>query len=410
MNQPKHPRLLLVLSTFPQLSETFIVSKFLGLLERGWDVHILCTHFNPPAWDQFPGLRDHPQARKHVHTALPTQPRWMAPLHLTLALTACLATTPRRTWRYLRMGWKRFGWGIFKRFYLDAPLIRLKPNLLHFEFGALAVGRTYLKSMLDVKLSVSFRGYDLNFVALDDPNYYDGLWKALDGCHLLSKYLWQKALARGCAVGMNHQLIPPAVDLRGFPEAKRSRDYKLGRAEKPLRILSVGRLAWKKGYEHALQAIWLLLKMGVLCEYHVVGEGEYRDALYFARHQMDLEDTVTFCGPLEHPAVLEKCAWADVFLHPSLSEGFCNAVLEAQALGVPVVCTDAGGLPENVADGVTGFVVPRRDPAALAEKLALLAGEPTLRATMGAAGCRRVEAHFRMAQQLDAFEDFYAGL
>ena len=125
---------------------------------------------------------------------------------------------------------------------------------------------------------------------------------------------------------------------------------------------------------------------------------------------MGLGDSVTFCGSMNHSAVLDKYVWADIFLHGAVSEGFCNAVLEAQAMGVPVVCTDADGLSENVADGITGFVVPRRDPAALAEKLALLAGEPTLRATMGAAGCRRVEAHFRMAQQLDAFEDFYAGL
>ena len=79
-------------------------------------------------------------------------------------------------------------------------------------------------------------------------------------------------------------------------------------------------------------------------------------------------------------------------------------------MGIPVVCTDAGGLPENVVDGVTGFIVPRRDPAALAEKLAILAEDGALRHRMGAAGRKRVETHFRMEDQLDAFEDFYASL
>ena len=59
-------------------------------------------------------------------------------------------------------------------------------------------------------------------------------------------------------------------------------------------------------------------------------------------------------------------AWADVLVHPSLTEAFGVAVAEAQAMGLPVVCSDAGGLPENVDHGVTGFVVPRRDAAALA--------------------------------------------
>lgn len=57
----------------------------------------------------------------------------------------------------------------------------------------------------------------------------------------------------------------------------------------------------------------------------------------------------------------EHFKWADVLLHSVISEGFCNVVVEAQAHGVPVVCTDAGGLPDNVEREITGVVVPRRD-------------------------------------------------
>jgi colanic acid/amylovoran biosynthesis glycosyltransferase len=74
---------------------------------------------------------------------------------------------------------------------------------------------------------------------------------------------------------------------------------------------------------------------------------------------------------------------------------------------LPVVCSDADGLPENVSDGITGFVVPRRDPEALAERLATLARDPALRAQFGRAGRDRVSIYFNLEQQLDAFSAFY---
>ena len=79
-------------------------------------------------------------------------------------------------------------------------------------------------------------------------------------------------------------------------------------------------------------------------------------------------------------------------------------------MGLPVVCSDADGLRENVADGVTGFVVPRRDTDAMAEKLALLAREGQLRQRMGQSGRVRVEKHFQLEQQLDVFEVYYLSL
>ena len=102
--------------------------------------------------------------------------------------------------------------------------------------------------------------------------------------------------------------------------------------------------------------------------------------------------------------------WADVFLHAAVSEGFCNAVIEAQAMKLPVVCTDADGLPENVCEGETGFVVPRRDPEAMALGLSRLAADPSLRERMGRAGRRRVEKHFRIEDQIVAFDRAYARL
>ncbi|MGQ9525954.1 MAG: glycosyltransferase family 4 protein, partial [Armatimonadota bacterium] len=181
----------------------------------------------------------------------------------------------------------------------------------------------------------------------------------------------------------------------------------LGTESRPLRILSVGRLEWKKGYEYALQAAKLLRDKGVRWTYRIVGAGEYLEAIAFCRHQLGLKDCVQLVGAVSHDQVLEQMRWADVFLHAAVSEGFCNAVLEAQASGLPVVCSDAGGLAENVADGETGFVVPRRDPKAIADRLELLAANPCLRQTMADAGRKRVASRFRIEAQIDSFERLY---
>jgi colanic acid/amylovoran biosynthesis glycosyltransferase len=150
-----------------------------------------------------------------------------------------------------------------------------------------------------------------------------------------------------------------------------------------------------------------LIAGGTPAVYRIVGGGSYEEPLLFARYQLGLEDMVTFLGPRPPAEVVEQMRWADVFLHPAVSEGFGNAIIEAQAMRLPVVAGDAGGLLENVANGRTGFVVPRRDAAALAERLAALAADPALRREMGRAGRERVETRFSLPGQIAAFDRFF---
>ena len=397
-------RIALVVPSFPKLSETFIVGKFLGLLERGWDVHIVCNRSDETEWALFPQLPR--SARKRVHTSWPDSPRWKAALLAPLAGLACFAAAPVRSWRYARRAARRFGLlEAMGRLYLDIPLVRLGPDVVHFEFGALAPDRMYLRELLGCRITVSFRGYDLNFVGLDRPDHYDEVWAQAAGLHFLGEDLWRRARKRGCPPDRFHALIPPAIDVAFY-----RRGYEPPRppaSPRPLRILSVGRLEWKKGYEDALLAVRKLLDDGIACEYRIVGDGEYLPAVAFTRQQLRLEEALEMLGALSREDVRREMQKADVLLHAAVSEGFCNAVIEAQAMELPVVCTDADGLSENVADGETGFVVPRRDPAALAAKLEVLARDPALRQRMGTAGRRRALEKFQLSEQIDRLEAFY---
>jgi colanic acid/amylovoran biosynthesis glycosyltransferase len=400
-------RVVQIVPAFPKLSETFIVSKFLGLLQHGWDMHVICGESDPREWQRFPELRGLADVQQRVHLAWPHRPRWLATLLVPVAFIWTIWLNPSGSWRYFYWGWSKFRWDLLRRFYLDSAILALKPDIIHMEFGALAAERMYLKGLLGCRVIVSFRGYDLNFVGLDNPGYYQQVWEQADALHLLGEALWQRAQKRGCPPEKMHRLIPPAIDPMKFDAVEQQPFEVVGTRERPLRIASVGRLEWKKGYDYALQAVRLLVDQGICCEYHLIGGGSYFDAVSFARYQLGLESVVRFMGELTSQEVNSQLLWSDVFLHAAVSEGFCNAVLEAQAMGVPVVCTDAGGLPENVVNGETGFVVPSRDPQALAEKLALLTRELPLRQKMGQAGRQRVQTNFKLADQILAFDRLY---
>src|SRR5439155_16807830 len=92
-------RLVLILPSFPKLSETFIVSKFLGLLERGWDVHVVCGMSEEAQFRHFPNLENRPEARRRIKVAWPHRPRWLAGLLMPFAFLHCLWSNPGGTWR-----------------------------------------------------------------------------------------------------------------------------------------------------------------------------------------------------------------------------------------------------------------------------------------------------------------------
>lgn len=400
-------RVVMVVSSFPKLSETFIINKFLGFLELGWDVYIVCNHIESKDWGRFPALVRNPDIRRRVIKSWPVSPRWLVLFLFPWALGKVLVNNFRGVCRYSCYGWRRLGSGVLKHFYLDSQIIYLKPDLIHFEFGALAVDRMHLKELLDCRIIVSFRGYDLNFAGLDNPNYYKLIWEQADGLHFLGQDLWKRAQRRGCPTTKRIKLIPPAIDTGLFSCKKEALGNNTTEKDRPLRILSVGRLEWKKGYEYAMQAVRIALDAGISCEYYIIGGGQYLGPLGFVRHLLGLEAQVHFLGPLPPAEVKLELERADIFLHAAVSEGFGNAVLEAQAMGIPVVTSDAGGLPENVSNGETGFVVSRRNPKALAEKLILLARHPDLRYRLGQAGRQRVLAHFRLENQVRNFAEFY---
>ncbi|XAM01485.1 glycosyltransferase [Phycisphaeraceae bacterium D3-23] len=140
----------------------------------------------------------------------------------------------------------------------------------------------------------------------------------------------------------------------------------------------------------------------------LLGDGPLRGELEALAAELGIAGTVRFMGRV--PDVRGLLPGADVALLSSLSEGLSVTLLEAMAAGLPVVATGVGGNPELVADGVTGLLAPREDPAALAAHLAALLTDAPRRATLGAAGRSRLLKHFTAEQMHAGYARHYAAM
>jgi glycosyltransferase involved in cell wall biosynthesis len=167
----------------------------------------------------------------------------------------------------------------------------------------------------------------------------------------------------------------------------------------------VGRLADGKGFDVLLAAAESLRDGDAsVC---LVGEGPLYDDLRAEIETRGLEDTVFLLGyRADVPRVL---AASDVLVLPSYREGTPRVITEAMASGLPVVATNIAGIPEQVSDGESGYLIPTGDPDALAARLAELLADPALRERMGRCGVRRAE-RFSVEAMVEAADELYADL
>lgn len=168
----------------------------------------------------------------------------------------------------------------------------------------------------------------------------------------------------------------------------------------PITVLAVGRLTEKKGFTYLLRACQVLRERGRRFRCEIVGDGPLRDELAAESRGLSLADTVTFCGALPHPEVIEKYRRSHVFVLPCVvgedgdRDGTPTVLLEAMAMRLPVVSTRLSGIPELVEDGVNGLLVPPGDVAALADALARLLDDREARLRLGERGRETVETSF----------------
>lgn len=224
--------------------------------------------------------------------------------------------------------------------------------------------------------------------------------------------LAQRVRAAACVVACNADvvrdlerygtavhLIPHGVDTERFcPQPPL--------APAPLRLLAVGRLVEKKGFDILIEAA---ARLTLHFELRIVGDGPLQAALQVAIQQAGLTGRVHLCGGLTHAELPQAYANAHAVVVPSIvdssgdRDGLPNVVLEAMACGRPVVASDVGAISHAVSDGVTGLLVPPGEAAALAHALSWLGQHPEAREEMGRFGRLRAEREFELGRCSERF-------
>ena len=199
------------------------------------------------------------------------------------------------------------------------------------------------------------------------------------------------------------RIIHNGVDLSSFTGVDGDLRAQLGLHEHELVVGILAALRPEKDHETFLRAASLVSERNPRARFMIVGDGPRRAALEALAEELGIRDHVMFTGARNDVAAV--LAAMDVFVLSSFTiECFPMALLEAMASSRPAVCTAVGGVPELLHDGVTGYLVPPRDPTALAERLSSLLESGQQRHQFGAAARARVEAEFTLETSMQEAE------
>ncbi len=277
---------------------------------------------------------------------------------------------------------------------------RFRPDLVHAHFASGGCSAMPLARCLGIPLIVTLHGADIT--VRTQPAHYAQLATEAARFICVSAFIRDQAIQSG---------FPPdklvmhyiGIDRKLFEPSATSMNTR--------KVLFVGRLVEKKGLEYLLRAMRIVQERDRHCELLVVGDGPLRSTLQALSENLQIR--CRFCGVQPPDAIRQLLQDTRVFCVPSVtaangdSEGLGIVFAEAQAMGVPVVSTLHGGIPEIVSDGKTGLLVPERDPAALAEALSILLQDDSLWSGFHQAAPIHIERCFDLSTQTAVLETIY---
>jgi glycosyltransferase involved in cell wall biosynthesis len=297
------------------------------------------------------------------------------------------------------------------------PLVRARMRDEHYDivhvFFSLPTGAMLpFLSLGGTPVIVSLRGSDV-------PGY-DPHHRTLERTHRalrpLTRWIWRRAdrvvavceslgrLALRTEPALRYSVIPNGVDLARFRPSSRARS----RRSDKLRCLAVARLVERKGLGDLIEAMACLERGRV--ELVILGSGPDARRLQDLAARLGVSEDVVFAGSVGRSEIAARYRDADIFTLASWEEAFGNVFAEALASGLPIVGSTVGGIPELVEHGKNGFLVPPREPRALAAAIRLLADHPELRSEIGRRNREHAEANLSWTRVTTRYLSTYNGV
>jgi glycosyltransferase involved in cell wall biosynthesis len=409
----KSRRLGMILKGYPRISETFISKEILLLEQNGFDISIFSLRQPRESF-----THSHVQQIKAPVTYLPEYilPFWKPLFNANLRL---FLFNPRR---YL----KSFADALKSSMAVSSPLVA---TVRHFLQAGYLVWTQLLRGdvvhlhahFAHTPTSVALYASELSGIPFSFTAHAKDIYtshpaklrrKISRARFVVTCTECNRQYLSNIAEGLPTPIytIYHGIDLSRFsfsPEPPQS---------PPFRILSVGRLVKKKGYDDLLKALWILKNQGFPFEFFHVGDGELRENIQKMAADLDLINNVRFMGTLTHEDLIPLYRRSHVFVLASKvasdgdRDGLPNVILEAMAIGIPVVATNVSAIPEAVHHGKTGLLVPPENPSLLAQAIKRILLNPEDAKTMVVEARRFVENYFDFSIWIPRLCRIFAGV
>ena len=369
--------IVVVQGGFPALSATFILDQMTGLIERGYEVETWAT--NDPQERLM-----HPEIERYQ----------------LLEKTKYIKIPPALFRMYPKIWVKTF-------MHINNITNINKVDAFHVNYGANFNLIKPIFKYYNTFVLVSFYGYDASrYILQRKASCYDYLFERANLITSNSYYMRSILLKLGCP-SEKLKVHRCGLNLRFF-QPKQKNHKKEG-----IILLTVARLVEKKGIEYSLKAMSTIREKYKL-RYRIVGDGPLKSDLEKLARQLGLENQVEFLGALDKEGVVQQMSEADIFVLTSVTagdgdqEGLPVSLIEAQAMGLPVVSSYHTGIPELIADGQTGLLAKEKDTEKIAEHLETLVRNHELRLTFGQSGRETVEKEFDLTALNDELADYFS--
>jgi len=276
-----------------------------------------------------------------------------------------------------------------------------RPDLVHAHFAPDGVAAAILAERLGVPLAVTLHGYDVT-VRTDFKARYGELWRKADRFICISEFIRKKAIAAG---------FPAEKLCVHYIGVDRDKFHPSGEDRTEGLVLFVGRLVEKKGCTHLLRAMHEVQLKHPRAHLVVIGNGPLRSSLEQQAASLGLN--CKFLGGQDQTVIRGFLERASVFCAPSVtatngdSEGLGIVFLEAQAMGLPIVSSCHGGIPEAVHDGETGLLAGEGDHHAIADHILRFLTDEPFRRSCASRGRDWVATRFDLKKQTKLLEDIY---
>lgn len=406
-------RIAFIIWQFPVLSETFILNQITGLIDRGHEVDIY-AHLPGDTSKVHPDVENYKLLECTYYVPqIPDNLLWRLLKGIGL-LYANYKKDPLVLLRSLNI----FKYGLRAAslwlVYAMTPLLGKEPyDIIHGQFGTDGLNGIFLRDIgaIKGKLITTFRGFDIStYVQQQGDRIYDQLFATGDFFLTNCEFFKRRLLKLGCD---EKKLVVhySGIDCSRFVFTPRHLQ-----PDSRVRIVLTGRLVEKKGIEYSIRAVAKLAKGNSNLEYNIIGDGPLQSDLRQLIQELNVSHIVKLIGQKQQHELIEILNNSHIFIAPSVTakdgnqDAPINVLKEAMAMGLPVVSTYHGGIPELVEDGISGFLVPERDADALAEKLSYLMEHPEIWPQMGQAGRAYVEKHFDMHKLNDELVEIYQQL